>query len=146
MGILSNARHERFAQALAAGKTQSEAYVEAGYTPSEPNASRLTSNDKVQARVAELQGRAAEGVVLSRQWVIERLIKNVEKSEAQDNGGAVVNRALELLGKEIGMFVERIEQDQNVRVITDKPVTDAEWEERYVDPVGAAGGAAESTH
>lgn len=59
MPILSNARHERFAQEIAKGKSQAEAYANAGYEPSEPNASRLTRNDKVQARVAELQGRTA---------------------------------------------------------------------------------------
>ena len=35
MGILANPRHERFAQALAKGKTATEAYVEAGYEPCE---------------------------------------------------------------------------------------------------------------
>jgi hypothetical protein len=44
---------------LKKGKSQAEAYANAGYEPSEPNASRLTRNEKVQARVAELQERAA---------------------------------------------------------------------------------------
>lgn len=59
MPVLANPRHERFAQELAKGKSQAEAYANAGYEPSEPNASRLTRNEKVQARVAELQERAA---------------------------------------------------------------------------------------
>lgn len=59
MPRLDNPKHELFAQGLAKGKSQVEAYQEAGYAPSEPNASRLTSNDKVAARVAEIQGRAA---------------------------------------------------------------------------------------
>lgn len=122
MPILSNARHERFAQELAKGKSQIEAYEIAGYKPDEPNASRLTSNDKVQARVAEILGRAAERTVLTKQWVIERLVQNVDRAlQAQevmrgDEGtgeyrydGAVANRALELLGKELGMFVDRRE-------------------------------------
>jgi hypothetical protein len=58
-GPLKNARHERFAQELAKGKSQADAYAAAKYRPSEPNASRLTRNDKVKARVAELQGKAA---------------------------------------------------------------------------------------
>lgn len=53
MPALTNPRHERFAQGLAKGKTQAEAYADAGYKPSEPNASRLTSNEKVQANRAE---------------------------------------------------------------------------------------------
>lgn len=59
MAALTNPKHERFAQELAKGRTQAEAYAGAGYVPSEPNASRLTSNEKVRARVAEIQERGA---------------------------------------------------------------------------------------
>jgi hypothetical protein len=48
-----------FAQELAKGRSQAEAYQEAGYKPSEQHASRLASNGKVQARVAEIQSRGA---------------------------------------------------------------------------------------
>ena len=64
-GPLTNPKHEKFAQGLAKGKSQADAYALAGYEPSEPNASRLTRNDKVTARVAELQSRAAEKVIFS---------------------------------------------------------------------------------
>jgi phage terminase small subunit len=143
--MLSNPRHERFAQALAAGKTADQAYQQAGYKPSRPHASRLATDGNVKARVAELQSRVVEGVVLTRQWVIEKLIANARKADERQEG-AVVNRALELLGKEIGMFVDRVEQDSNVRIITDAPVTDDEWEQRYVNPVGTSSGASESAH
>ena len=46
-----------------------------------------------------------------------------------DAAGA--NRALELLGKELGMFVDRAEQDTNLRVISAEPVTEADWEAKY---------------
>lgn len=73
MPALSNAKHELFAQALAKGKSQAEAYAAAGYAPSEPNASRLTSNDKVKARLAELQERAALRVELTVADILEEL-------------------------------------------------------------------------
>ena len=60
MPILSNARHERFAQALAAGKSETDAYAEAGFNPSGPNAGRLTKNDEIRQRVAELLSAVAE--------------------------------------------------------------------------------------
>ena len=43
MLALSNARHERFAQGLAEGKTQAQAYVDAGFSPknARANASAL---------------------------------------------------------------------------------------------------------
>lgn len=123
MPMLTNPRHERFAQALAAGKTADQAYQDAGYKPSRPAASRLSTNVNVQARLAELQSRITEGVVLTRQWVIEKLIENASRAmtaeAVRDEAGnpigefryegSVANRALELLGKELGMFVERKE-------------------------------------
>lgn len=124
MPILPNPRHERFAQELATGKSADEAYQEAGYSPARQNASRLMANDTIRARVAELQQRIVDGIVLSRQWVIEELIDNVKRAkqatavtDADGNvigeyryEGSVANKALELLGKEVGMFVERQER------------------------------------
>lgn len=71
---LSNNRHEAFAQHLATGMSATEAYEKAGYTPSQPNSARLTSNDMVQSRVAELQNRGAERVVVT----LESLTKELE--------------------------------------------------------------------
>jgi phage terminase small subunit len=148
MPILENARHERFAQELAAGKTATEAYVLAGYKPNDGNAATLKGNQRITERVAELQGRAAEGVVLTRQWVIERLIENanramqaeaVKNSDGEATGeyrydGSVANRSLELLGKELGMFVDRSE-NTNVNtsyVVSSDPVDSVEdWEAEH---------------
>lgn len=81
MPALSNQRHELFAQALAKGETQADAYAAAGYKPSEPNASRLTSNDKVRARVAELQEKAASRTVITVASITERLLAIATKAE-----------------------------------------------------------------
>jgi phage terminase small subunit len=121
--ILDNPRHERFAQGLAAGKSSDEAYQEAGFKPDRGHASRLAAKGNVQARVDELLDRAAASVQVSREWVLERLIENVDramqveeikKPDGTGTGeykyeGSVANRALELVGKELGMFVERKE-------------------------------------
>ena len=72
MPCLSNARYERFSQGLASGKTIDQAYREAGYVAHRGNASTLRSKQSIQARVAELLSRAAEGAVLARQWVLDR--------------------------------------------------------------------------
>lgn len=84
MPALSNPKHERFAQALAKGMTQAEAYADAGYKPSEPNASRLTSNDKVQARLAELQERAAVRAEITVASITERLLAIATKAEKSE--------------------------------------------------------------
>jgi phage terminase small subunit len=62
MPALTNAKHERFAQALAKGDTSDGAYVSAGFSANRGNAARLNANESVRKRVAELQEKAAEKV------------------------------------------------------------------------------------
>jgi len=52
---LQNPRHEKFAQELAAGHSAAEAYTRAGYEPNYGNCIRLKGNERVAARVAEIQ-------------------------------------------------------------------------------------------
>jgi phage terminase small subunit len=144
-GVLSNPRHERFAQELVLGRPASDAYVAAGFRYNEGNAIRLKGNEKVSARVAELQSRAAAAVQISREWVIEHLVENVNRAmqhvEVKDRqgkttgeykyDGGVANRALELLGKELGMFVDRTENTNTNYELSDELPTPEEWERRY---------------
>lgn len=74
-GPLNNARHERFAQELAKGASQVEAYRLAGYEPIEANASRLTRNDKVATRIAELKLNAANRAEITQARVLAELGK-----------------------------------------------------------------------
>src|ERR1700735_3539756 len=57
MSVLRNSRHERFAQALAEGRSQLDAYVLAGYKPHRGNASKLASENSVVERLEELKQR-----------------------------------------------------------------------------------------
>lgn len=122
MPILTNSRHERFAQELAKGKSACDAFVAAGFSANRGNAARLNANESIVKRVEEINARAAADVGLSKQWVIERLIENTNRAmqavEIRDKDGAtgeykyegsVANKALELLGKEIGMFKEKMD-------------------------------------
>lgn len=96
MAALTNAKHELFAQALAKGKSQAEAYAAAGYAPSEPNASRLTSNDKVKTRLAELQERAAIRVELTVADILAELeeARQSALTAATPQSGAAVAASL----------------------------------------------------
>jgi hypothetical protein len=58
--ILRNARHERFAQELAQGKSATDAYRAAGYKGDRRAAANLWTNVDIRARVAELKSGAAE--------------------------------------------------------------------------------------
>jgi phage terminase small subunit len=71
MATLLNQRHEKFAQSLAEGKSATEAYEAAGYTPNDGNATRLKGNERIRARVAELQERGAAQVAITLQGLIE---------------------------------------------------------------------------
>src|SRR4051794_12286066 len=70
MPPLPNARHEMVAQLVAQGTTKTEAYAAAGYQPDRHNASRLTTKDTVQQRIAEIQA----GAVQSAQVTIASLV------------------------------------------------------------------------
>jgi hypothetical protein len=52
--VLKNPRHETFAQYLAQGKTQDEAYKLAGFKPSRGNASHLSDKQSIRDRVHQL--------------------------------------------------------------------------------------------
>jgi phage terminase small subunit len=57
MPILTNLKHELFAQGLAQGLSNRAAFAPAGYKPSDSTASHLANSDKVKARVDELISR-----------------------------------------------------------------------------------------
>lgn len=73
MPILKNARHERFAQALATGKTADEAYVEAGYEANRGNAATLKAKQSVSDRVAEILAAGAKRAEITQEMVLREL-------------------------------------------------------------------------
>lgn len=92
MAALTNARHERFAQELAKGKSQAEAYADAGYKPSRSAAARLAADVNICARLAEIQGKAAARAEITVAGITERLLKIAQKAEDKDEA-AMLNVA-----------------------------------------------------
>lgn len=127
-------KDETFARALADGKKAADAYQEAGFTGGAANARRKKASPTIKERVAELlaqreqavaqaTGAMAARIVLTREWVIDVLVENIRQAKA-DGDLAAVNKSAELLGKDIGMFVER---SVNVNVNADlNRLSDAE--------------------
>lgn len=76
------------------------------------NAAAQLENSKIATRLAELQAQAALTAVLTRAWVLERLMRNADAAHTLDDFTAS-NKALELLGKtdELAMFTERVASD-----------------------------------
>ena len=68
MPVLTNIRHELFAQAVAKGEDHIVAYKQAGFKPNEGSAWRLHTNAQVASRIAELLKDAAlnTGVTIER--------------------------------------------------------------------------------
>jgi phage terminase small subunit len=86
MPVLSNPRHERFSQELAAGKSASDAYVAAGYRANTGNASTLKAQESISKRVEELLAarerverkameRAIERTTITKERVLTELAK-----------------------------------------------------------------------
>jgi phage terminase small subunit len=84
MPVLKNARHERFAQALAKGMTADEAYKEAGFKPNRGNAATLKANQSISKRVTELQAKVAEKAKWTAADRIAALQRIAEKAEEGD--------------------------------------------------------------
>jgi len=116
-------RQERFVEEYLLDLNAKQAAIRAGYSPktAEVQGSRLLSNAKVQRALREAIDRRAAKVEIDQNWVVSRLALVAERSLQNEpvkdrNGNPVyvfqpsaATRALELLGKHVGLFTERIE-------------------------------------
>lgn len=127
MPPLQNARRERFCQEYVRESNGTRSYKAAGYKSRTENSAaagavQVLRNIQVRERIVELQKKACDKVeadlAVDRVWVVKRLIEVVDRAmqavPVRDrNGnpigryvfqGQVANRALELIGKSLGMF------------------------------------------
>jgi hypothetical protein len=129
MGILKNPRHEHFAQLVANGVTNTEAAKTAGFSEKRAmvTGSELATRPEVIGRIAELRvmvvERVTEKTAIDKAWVLNELIEVVKMGKAAEpiigkdgestgevkQNLAAANKALELIGKEFGMFIDRSE-------------------------------------
>jgi hypothetical protein len=123
MAALHNPRHETFAQLVAGGASFTAAYVSAGFSKvnAVSSASRLAKREDVKHRIEELQtafarsavnrARVTRGAVLQKLWDI---------AQDQNEPASSRVRALELCGKECGMFGgQQMVWDGNPESLTD---------------------------
>ena len=113
------AKQEAFAQRVAAGAVLSDAYRECYAAENMTDkavwveACRLASNPKVTLRVraiqAEIEADHRTRAARREEYVLKRL---QEEAEGAETDGARV-RALELLGKTVGIFTDRVEVEQD---------------------------------
>lgn len=114
MAAQLNERQEKFALLVAQGMSATKACSLAGYAVPRVHSAQLMKMASVQARLAELKPRMDEAKVRAvvalemptREWVISKLKSTVFAAETKGDRTAML-RGLELLGKELGMFVQR---------------------------------------
>jgi phage terminase small subunit len=125
MPVLKNPRWEMFAHNIAKGMGQAEAYEAAGYKTTRGagavSANRLLKDPNISSRVSEILERrerveetstirAIEKTGLSKAWVMDNLREIYLRCMGDEEfSSAGANRALELIGKELGMFIDRSE-------------------------------------
>jgi hypothetical protein len=124
-----------FAQELAKGESAHQAYINAGYRPSRHNASRLRTNETINARVLELQGNAARSTEVSIQSLIRELDDAIEVAKAKGQAQAMVSAA-GMKAKLTGLMVEK----QELRVSGDDDFTEDMSCQEILDKVVAERG------
>jgi hypothetical protein len=133
MPSLDNPRHERFAQELAKGKSQIDAYSEAGYKPDDGAASRLSGNVRIQQRVSEIKDRSAIRTEITLQSLMEEAAE-IQRSALAANQHSAAVAALTAKAKLAGLWVDRSENENlnATYVVSSDPVENVEeWEAEY---------------
>ena len=110
MPTLQNPRHERFVRELATGKSADAAYVAAGYSANWSNAARLSANQDVQKRVAEIQSLGAERAAITVETLIAEAEAARTKAMAEKGGAAAAVAAVTAKAKLAGLWREKIAQ------------------------------------
>lgn len=130
-------KQQRFVDEYLVDLNATQAAIRAGYSAKTAYSigSENLTKPEIAAAIAQKQAVRSEATELNEQWVIDRLRENVERSmvavpvmafdherkEMVETGeytyqGNVANKALELIGKHRGMFVERSETKHSGKV------------------------------
>lgn len=162
MTALANTRWELFCIGVVQGKTQKQAYRDAGFTETgDSAASGLIKRPEIKARIAELieektqfSGKTlggdgdldAKGSLayfettgeIDKNWVIQQLMENMRL--ARDAGQfSAANKVLELLGKEAGMFLDKPKAPADAKKDKEQAAIPVDRVNAILDQLGYAG-------
>src|SRR3954469_12972599 len=108
MPPLENARQETFAQNVASAMSLVEAYKQAGYDRNDGNAARLKGNDRVTARIRELQDEAKKRTLVTIQTLTAELEEARQLALEVSNPSAAVSATMGK-AKLNGLLVDKAE-------------------------------------
>src|SRR5262249_23039638 len=122
MLALPNARHERFAQGLAEGKTQAQAYIDAGFSPKNARANAsalLQKNPRILERRDQLLRTRAEcnfavvsEIAVESHCTLEahlaKLAQLRDEARAKGDYGSAISAEYKR-GQALGFYIERKE-------------------------------------
>lgn len=132
-------KHELFALEYIKDLNAAQAAIRAGYSErtARTQGSRLMTNADIRARIDELMGKRKEELNIDAEFVLSRLVEvsemclqakpvtkwNYAEKKLEETGEYMfdstgANRALELLGKHLGLFKDKIEHsgEMNIKV------------------------------
>jgi phage terminase small subunit len=112
MPVLSNPRHEKFAQLVASGLSALQAYTNAGYRQrsAKGNATRFKENDGIARRIAEIQTENDHKSAMTRDELIGILVGFIRDESLRVWPHRI--KAAELLAK----MCRWTERDENIKV------------------------------
>ena len=108
MPALTNPKHERFAQGLFRGKTQIEAYIDAGYKADSGAANRLSGKVSIQQRIAEMQAASCLRVEVTLASLIQEAAE-IQEAARLDKQYSAATSALTAKAKLAGLWVDKAE-------------------------------------
>ena len=138
-----NDRQRAFVREYMIDLNATQAYIRAGYSPKGANAkaARLIANDRIQAELRKAKAEAAERNEVNQDDVIQWLLEEATNRTKTGSAAARV-RALELLGKHLGMWpkakVPDVVSEQRLVLVAPAPVEDeTEWGRLVEKEVGS---------
>lgn len=107
-------KQQRFVEEYLVDLNATQAAIRAGYSArtAAVQASRLLTNVNICFAVKAGQAKRADAAEISQSWVVKKLRKNAELAHSIEQPGPA-NRSYELIGKHIGMWPNRPEDNNN---------------------------------
>jgi phage terminase small subunit len=107
-------KERRFVEEYLVDRNQKAAAIRAGYSPkwAERQGHELMQRPRVRSAVEQEERDLQHRTKVTQEYVVQGFVEIFEASTKPENwDGANANRALENLGKHLGMFVKRVKVD-----------------------------------